>query len=604
MGRMKFVQRRAGRYEFRFPLPDDLAGKPVPPPWPETLTAFVNARAGRFKTELVRSLQTNDGRTADRRVLAHIAEAHRLVDQARRFLRDGPAAGISADQIAALARDHEIHLLATDETIRAKGVGLDMAHEDGQGHHDGLGMTADDLHAYQILVDELDRHTRQQAAQMRAGESTSAFVNRAVEARGVILSPDDPAWRQLELAFVKAQRSALAGIRARLNGDEVLTPERQRETRSLALTAALRLWAEAGGAGARKPQPSSVAEAERAARRFVELHGDLPITAISKAHARAFRDALVRLPKALPARIGRLPLPELLKQDLGQYPRRNAQTVNKTLALLSGVLARAERDGHFEALPAWTNPFHVGFDVAPAEREPYEPFSAAELQRLFASPVYAQAERPLGGQGEAAYWFPLIALFSGARRTEIAQLKVGDVRQGEAGIWYIDITNEGADQNLKTMSSARSVPVHHELIRLGLLDVVAAQARVQPPSAPLWPSFAPPIDPKVKAWTKWFGRYLGVHVVDSAAKTFHSFRHTFKRACREAGLSEEVHNALTGHAGGGVGRRYGRERRADGTLDCGISLARLQIEIDKVGYRDVALPRPNSERIRFKRAAN
>lgn len=81
-----------------------------------------------------------------------------------------------------------------------------------------------------------------------------------------------------------------------------------------------------------------------------------------------------------------------------------------------------------------------------------------------------------------------------------------------------------------------------------------------------------------------------MHVVDHSAKTFHSFRHTFKRACREAGLSEEVHNALTGHAGGGVGRRYGRERRADGTLDCGIPLARLQKDVDKTIYHNVQLP--------------
>lgn len=269
---------------------------------------------------------------------------------------------------------------------------------------------------------------------MRSGEATSAFVNRAVEARGIVLPPDDPAWRQLELAFLKAQRSALAGIRVRLDGDDVATPERRSEPTGLALTAALKLSAEAGGAGARKPRPASVAKAEQAMRRFVEVHGDLPITAISKAHARAFRDALVRLPKALPARIGRLPLPELLKQDLNKYPRRNAQTINKTLALLSGVLARAERDGHFEALPAWSNPFHVGFDVAPAEREPYESFSAAELQRLFASPVYARGERPLGGQGEAAYWFPLIALFRGARRTEIAARRTLTVATVEKGV--------------------------------------------------------------------------------------------------------------------------------------------------------------------------
>ncbi len=296
MGRMKFVQRRAGRDEFRFPLPDDLAGRPVPPPWPEALAALVNARTGRFKTEVIRSPQTNDGPTADRRVLAHIAEAHRPVDQARRLLREGPEAGIGADLIAALVSDHEIHLLGTDEVIRTKGVGLDMAREDGQGPHDGLGMTLDDLRAYRMLIEELDRYTRQQVAQMRPGESTSSFVNRAVEDRGIVLAPDDPAWRQLELAFAKAQRDALAGIRARLEGDDVATPGRRSDQRpaepvGLALSAALRLWSEAGGTGARRPQPSSMAEAGRAVRRFIELNGDVPITAITKAHARAFRDA-------------------------------------------------------------------------------------------------------------------------------------------------------------------------------------------------------------------------------------------------------------------------------------------------------------------------
>jgi hypothetical protein len=39
-------------------------------------------------------------------------------------------------------------------------------------------------------------------------------------------------------------------------------------------------------------------------------------------------------------------------------------------------------------------------------------------------------------------------------------------------------------------------------------------------------------------------------------EVFHSFRHSSKNACR-AGIPEEVHDALTGHSGGGVGRTYG-----------------------------------------------
>ena len=82
-------------------------------------------------------------------------------------------------------------------------------------------------------------------------------------------------------------------------------------------------------------------------------------------------------------------MPKLFETDLGKYPRRNAQTINKTLALLSGVLARVERDGYFETLPAWTNLFHVGFDIALAEREPYEPFTCCKTQetRPFGRPL-------------------------------------------------------------------------------------------------------------------------------------------------------------------------------------------------------------------------
>jgi hypothetical protein len=43
-----------------------------------------------------------------------------------------------------------------------------------------------------------------------------------------------------------------------------------------------------------------------------------------------------------------------------------------------------------------------------------------------------------------------------------------------------------------------------------------------------------------------------------SATLYGSFRHGFKDALRAAGVSEDVNDALTGHAGGGtVGRTYG-----------------------------------------------
>jgi hypothetical protein len=182
---------------------------------------------------------------------------------------------------------------------------------------------------------------------MRGGEALQLSLNRAVESRGLRLHPDDPAWRQLELRFIAAQRKAFDGIKARLNGDTVPTPnlsETAGETGET-ISGALRRWVEGGSRAARRPRTQSIAEAQRAVHRFIELQGDLPLASITKAHGRQFRDALAKVPKQLPHELSKLPLPALLKKDLSRFPARNAQTVNKTLALIGAVLARADRDG-------------------------------------------------------------------------------------------------------------------------------------------------------------------------------------------------------------------------------------------------------------------
>ena len=120
---------------------------------------------------------------------------------------------------------------------------------------------------------------------------------------------------------------------------------------------------------------------------------------------------------------------------------------------------------------------------------------------------------------------------------------------------------EDADQGrrLKTAGSARVVPVHPELVRIGFLRFVEQAKSAGGKGARLFPLLTPgPKGGFGEAWSKWFGRYIRDLGITNKASVFHSFRHGFKDALRAAEVSEDVNDALTGHSGGGsVGRTYG-----------------------------------------------
>ncbi|TIX80327.1 MAG: site-specific integrase, partial [Mesorhizobium sp.] len=260
-----------------------------------------------------------------------------------------------------------------------------------------------------------------------------------------------------------------------------------------------------------------------------------------------------------------LPLRELLAGDLGAHEPVHAASVNKYLNLLSAIISAAEKEGLVDKVSGFLNPFKgLALTVDRRSEEGRRaPFAEADLKAIFETGVYAAGERPKAGGSDAAFWFPLIALLAGARLNEIAQLRIKDLRQDpETGIWLFDIGTEGG-RAIKTASSRRYVPVHPELERLGLLRYRQSLLDGKPKGgdeASLWPAIKS-ADPfyRSTAWSKWFGRFLRSEAsVTDRNLVFHSFRHSFKRMARDAGLSEETHDALTGHVGGGgVGRGYG-----------------------------------------------
>ena len=97
---------------------------------------------------------------------------------------------------------------------------------------------------------------------------------------------------------------------------------------------------------------------------------------------------------------------------------------------------------------------------ADQERDDY---SKEDLEKLFGSKEYREGKH----QKSYAFWTPLIALYTGCRLEEVCQLHLDDIRQ-EGDVWVFDI-NDKDEKRLKNMSSERLVPVHPELIKIGLL---------------------------------------------------------------------------------------------------------------------------------------
>jgi hypothetical protein len=599
---MSHLIRRNGTYWFKADLPNDLAGKPFSAPLPESIRSLESPkRPGHFKTAVWKSLRTTVEREAKRKLGLEIALHEALYDAAREFLRNRQNVEFSPEKAQTLAEEYRRFVLTLDEVQRQEGLGIANLFKipiDGEVPH-STGLSEIDFHVYSRWAEEREAEIKRAIARFRVPDrihkaADTLLVKHRIEPATLSASER----RALEFDLMAAERRAMREVRARLEGEDVPTPrfpqpEETADNSAWTISKAFRAWAEGGGAkGAKKPATNTVVEAQAGLRRFIELHGDMPIRAISKAHGREFRDAIARLPKGLPAKLKGLSLKQLLEMDLSGYQTRTAATINKTLILLGAVLARAEDDGHFDQME-WRNPFDVAFKIDAMEEESYEPFTATELNKLLASPVFAKGERPVRGRGETAKWAPLVALFQGARRGELLQLFVRDIAQDpDSGIWTVRFDRD-AGKSIKNSTSIRRVPIHPKLVELGFLTFVQRRAVEVGPDVSLWPGFEDrnKLRSRINKWGEWFGDYLAKHVVDDPAKSLHSFRGTFKRFGRGEGLDETVLNHLVGHSNHSVGARYGRQRGADGGRDSGYPMTRLAEEISRVQFYGVDFSR-------------
>jgi integrase len=173
------------------------------------------------------------------------------------------------------------------------------------------------------------------------------------------------------------------------------------------------------------------------------------------------------------------------------------------------------------------------------------PYTHADLKSLFSSPLFTSPAK----KAPEKFWIPLIALYTGARREEICQLRVADII-GDSGIPCFNITDREEDQKVKTKAAIRKVPIHPQLTALGLLQYVE-NLRVKG-KVRLWENLKAD---KYGSYGKRYGanflKYLRrKHIIEDKRKDFHSFRRTFINALKQNGENVHLMQEIVGHEEG------------------------------------------------------
>lgn len=305
---------------------------------------------------------------------------------------------------------------------------------------------------------------------------------------------------------------------------------------------------------------ATTGETWRTALRFLgEAFGPLAPRQLSRRHAAELRDLLTERPARPEKHERRLALRDLVEAYKARpdAPRLSGVTVRQHLRSLSTIWTRAQEEGFIaETL---TNPFKgVRVNVEASPDNPQE-LSQDELKAMFGTPVFTQGERPAGGRGEAAFFMPLLAFFTGARPEEVAQLMVSDTFLDDQGRLCLKITGEGEAhpakgkrtlKTRKTRTGVRQFPLPEGLMRLGFGEYV--EWLKDRGEAALFPLLTTKGSRGLHAGiSRWWSRYLHLHRAKPQGKgrrPIRELRQGWASAAIRSRLSQEERKYLMGHA--------------------------------------------------------
>lgn len=287
------------------------------------------------------------------------------------------------------------------------------------------------------------------------------------------------------------------------------------------------------------PRRRSRLDMEKAIARFTAYAGDKPITEISRKDAEGFVRTV----------------------EVG-----SVATLKKTVTCLSTICNAAVAT---DLIPR--NPFRgLGPDrpTIVAARRSYQRFDLDQLALFFAI-----TER----EDRAVLWLPRLLLLTGARLEEMAQLRAAWFVRRD-GVDAIDLH----DARVKSAHNRRYVPLHRDLLELGILDL-AGRA-----SDRLFPELR--YRASAERWSGSISTRLNREIDNALGVdrrlTVHSLRKTFEHAAYVTGIPKPSINAITGHKPNDISEEHYLQLKED--------LPLLKAHIDRLDFRSLFSTRLNA----------
>jgi len=242
------------------------------------------------------------------------------------------------------------------------------------------------------------------------------------------------------------------------------------------------------------------------AERFAWITGDKRLCDYGPADIERYRSMMMRIPTTI--RPGRLYKSGLMATpfDAALFPAnltkdvRSDRTINRDLSVLQGFSKYLSRTHWKSKFPRM---IEMNFlDYAVTIKENLDDFGGLEPDRMPWTPDHLKAMYSLslwqgGGEAckrlhpvapfkvyqDAAFWVPLIGIYTGLSREEVCGLEVRDF-YFDYEVPYLWVRNNMTKSHdgenpggLKRYSRARAMPLHPQLLRLGLAEYVQAVAQ-------------------------------------------------------------------------------------------------------------------------------